>query len=114
MSVSLYYDAYRTTPLTELEAAEVERVVAARQATFPYEDEEHLCLYENDDGRPERVLAGSTKMPLDPERLMPVLSHLLDSMTELRRAVPDARWRVHLDDLDIPWVEDEGYVLTGL
>lgn len=114
MSVSLYYHAGRTTPLTEAEAAEVERIVAARQASFPYEDEEHLYLYEDSGSDPGTVLAGSTKMPLDPDRLMPVIDHLLDSVTALRRAVPDAAWRLHMDDLDIPWDEEEGYVLTGL
>ncbi|MFI0736045.1 hypothetical protein ACH4S9_44790 [Streptomyces sp. NPDC021225] len=114
MGVSLYYQGRRPTPLTEAEGAEVARIAATRQATFPYEDEETLYLYENDGCGPGEILAGSTKMPHDPDRLMPVLAHLLDSVTELRRALPDAEWRVHMDDLDIPWDEDEGYASSLL
>ncbi|GLW59013.1 hypothetical protein [Kitasatospora phosalacinea] len=110
MSVSLYYAASRALPLTSAEAAAVERVVAAALASFPYEDEECLHLYGGAD-EPGRLLAGSTKMPLDPERALPVLVHVLGSVTELRRALPGAAWHVHLDDLDVPWDEDGGYAL---
>ncbi|MFI6862580.1 hypothetical protein ACIBKZ_22250 [Streptomyces sp. NPDC050421] len=114
MSVSLYYNAHRATPLTEAESASVERVVAARTASFPYDDEEGLYLYEGSASEPREIVAGSTKMPFDPGHLMPVIAHVLDSVTELRRAVPDAEWRVHMDDLDVPWEEAEGYALPGM
>ncbi|GGZ60798.1 hypothetical protein GCM10010387_63100 [Streptomyces inusitatus] len=117
MSVSLYYSAYRTTPLTETESASVARIVAVRMASFPYEDEESLYVYDQGDqdaDEPRQIVAGSTKMPFDPTRLMPVIAHLLDSVSELRRAIPDAEWRVHMDDLDVPWDEAEGYTLPGI
>ncbi|PWI07275.1 hypothetical protein DIZ27_28870 [Streptomyces sp. NWU339] len=114
MSVSLYYSAHRTTPLSETESASVARVVAAHMASFPYGDEECLYLYDRCGDGPEEIVAGSTKMPLNPGRLMPVIAHVLDSVTELRRAVPDAEWRVHMDDLDVPWDEAEGYSLPGM
>ncbi|MFF8955667.1 hypothetical protein [Streptomyces sp. NPDC014894] len=114
MSVSLYYTAHRATPLTEAESASVRRVVAARTATFPYDDEEGLYVYDQAEDEPREVIAGSTKMPFDPARLLPVTAHLLDSVSALRRAVPDAEWRVHLDDLDVPWDEAEGYSLPGI
>lgn len=114
MSVSLYYSAQRATPLTEAESASVERVVAAHMASFPYEEEESLYLYQTPGSEPEEILAGSTKMPFDPGRLLPVIAHVLDSVTELRRALPGAEWRVHMDDLDVPWDEAEGYVQPGM
>lgn len=114
MSVSLYYGAQRATPLTGAEAASVARVVAAHTASFPYDDEEGLYLYDPDADEPRRIIDGSTKMPSDPGRLLPVTAHLLDSVTELRRTVPDAEWRVHMDDLDVPWDETEGYALPGM
>ncbi|MER5274724.1 hypothetical protein ABT025_03075 [Streptomyces sp. NPDC002809] len=114
MSVSLYYNAHRATPLTETESASVERVVAAHMASFPYADEESLYVWDPRSSEPEEIVAGSTKMPFDPGRLMPVIAHVLDSVTELRRALPDARWRVHMDDLDVPWDEAEGYALAGM
>ncbi|MFD9751768.1 hypothetical protein [[Kitasatospora] papulosa] len=114
MSVSLYYCASRATPLTDAETAAVERIVAARTASFPYEDHESLYLYDGDEGRPDEVVAGSTKMPFDPGKVLPVLDHVLGSVTELRRALPGADWRVHMDDLDVPWDETEGYAFPGM
>ncbi len=114
MSVSLYYRARRALPPTEAESAEVERIVAAHLASFPYAYEECLALYEKSAHEPDEILAGSTKMPLDPGRLLPVIACVLDSLTRLRRALPGAEWRVHLDDLDVPWYEDEGYALPGM
>ncbi|MEU5488385.1 hypothetical protein AB0K64_09575 [Streptomyces sp. NPDC053741] len=114
MSVSLYYCASRPTPLTDAETAAVERIVAARTASFPYEDQESLYLYDGDEGRPDEVVAGSTKMPFDPGKVLPVLDHVLGSVTELRRALPGADWRVHMDDLDVPWDETDGYAFPGM
>lgn len=114
MSVSLYYHAHRATPLSEAESATVERVVAAHRASFPYDDEESLYLYDRHTAEPREIVAGSTKMPSDGGRLMPVIALVLDSVTDLRRALPDARWRVHMDDFDVPWDEAEGYALPGM
>ncbi|MYS38267.1 hypothetical protein K388_00692 [Streptomyces sp. KhCrAH-43] len=114
MSVSLYYTARRTAPLSGPESAAVARVVAARQASFPYEDEESLYVYDPRRAEPGTVLDGSTKMPFDPGRLLPVIAHVLDSVTELRRTLPDAEWHVHMDDLDIEWDGAKGYELPGM
>ncbi|MFE1187816.1 hypothetical protein [[Kitasatospora] papulosa] len=114
MSVSLYYCASRATPLTGAETAAVERIVAAHRASFPYEDEESLYLYDSYGSRPDEVVAGSTKMPFDPGKVLPVLDHVLGSVSELRRALPEAEWRVHMDDLDVPWDEAEGYAFPGM
>jgi hypothetical protein len=113
VSVSLYYRARRATPMIESEASAVARVVADRRTSFPYEDEEDLFLYENGTA-PDELLAGSTKMPADMGRLLPVVAHVLDSVTALRRTLPDADWHVHLDDDDVPWDDDEGYALPGM
>ncbi|WP_405761289.1 hypothetical protein OG234_22580 [Streptomyces sp. NBC_01420] len=114
MSVSLYYTARRTTPLSGPESAAVARVVAARRTSFPYEDEESLYVYDPRTAEPGTVLDGSTKMPFDLGRLMPVIAHVLDSVTELRRTLPDAEWHVHMDDLDVEWDGTKGYELPGM
>ncbi|SFY36188.1 hypothetical protein OH786_15460 [Streptomyces atratus] len=114
MSVSLYYSARRAQPLTDAESAAVERVVAARARSFPYDDEESLYLYGGDDDEDDQILAGSTKLPSDPGRWIPVMVHVLDSVTELRRTVGGAEWHVHMDDVDVPWDESEGYALPGM
>lgn len=111
MSVSLYYNARRATPLTATETAAVERITAAHLASFPYDDEESLYLYAPAGCEPDEIIAGSTKMPRVFERLMPVIDHVLDSVTELRRTLPGAAWEVHMDDVEFPWDEAEGYVL---
>ncbi|MBM9618118.1 hypothetical protein [Streptomyces zhihengii] len=114
MSVSLYYSARRRAPLTAAERAAVADVEAAHRASFPYEEEESLHLYADDADDPGELLDGSTKMPMHPGRLLPVVAAVLDSVTALRRALPDAEWRVHLDDLDVEWDETEGYSLPGM
>ncbi|GGY25000.1 hypothetical protein [Streptomyces omiyaensis] len=114
MSVSLYYSARRPSPLTEAEAAAVGRVVAGHPASFPGEDQEGLCLYEGGGSDPDGIVAGSTKLPLDGDRVLPVMVAVLDSVTELRRALPDAEWHVHMDDLDVDWDEAEGYGFPGM
>ena len=114
MSVSVYYSARRAQPLTGPETAAVERVVAVRASSFPYDDEENLCLYDHDGDQDDEILAGSTKLPSDPGRWLPVVVHVLDSVTELRRAVGGAEWHVHMDDTDVPWDENDGYALPGM
>lgn len=114
MSVSLYYSARRAAPLTGSETAAVERVLTAHLSSFPFaEGDEPLCLYDGGGRNPEHVLAGSTKMPLKEDRTLPFLEHLMASVTRLRRAVPDADWHVHLDDMDLPWDEERGYGFPG-
>lgn len=113
MSTSLYYNASRASALTAAETTAIERIVTARQASFPCPDEESLFLYEEGGDEPDAIVAGSTKMPFEVDHVMPVLEHVLGSVTELRRALPDAQWHVHLDDFDIPWDESEGYFLPS-
>ncbi|MFE7265580.1 hypothetical protein ACFU9B_26420 [Streptomyces sp. NPDC057592] len=84
-------------------------MVATRAQSFPYDDEESLYLYDVDG----RIVTGATKLPIDPDRWLPVIVHVLDSVTELRRAVGGAEWHVHMDDVDVPWDETEGYALPG-
>ncbi|MFI9161083.1 hypothetical protein [Kitasatospora aureofaciens] len=114
MSVSLYYRASRAMPLTNAETATVERIVAAHMSSFPYQDEESLYLYDSSGSEPDEIVAGSTKMPLDPSRALPVIAHVLGAVTELHRALPGAQWHVHMDDLDVPWHENDGYVLPDM
>ena len=111
MSVSLYYNATRPTPLTTSEAAAVKQIAAAHEAAVPCPDEE--CLYLYDDPEPGEILTGSTKVPFEPAHVMPMLAHVLGSVTELRRALPDAEWRVAIDEVELPWDEKEGYALPG-
>ena len=31
------------------------------------------------------------------------LEHLADALAQMRRSLAGARWRVHVDDADLPW-----------
>ncbi|MER5991621.1 hypothetical protein [Streptomyces viridosporus] len=84
-----------------------------QQAAEPAPWEGSLYLYDGG-SEPDESVAGSTKMPLDPGRILPVLDHGPASVTELRRALRGARWSAHLDDLDVPWDEDDGSSLPGV
>lgn len=111
MSVSLYYGAERSTPLTAEERRTVEEVSVAFSRRLK-EDDEGLNFYdEPTDGQ---ILDGSTKMPVNPMRSETFLLRLFDSLTQIRRAVPGATWHVQLDDQQITWDEDRGFFLPGL
>ena len=136
MGVSLYYSAERGTPLTADERAAVERLASAgedslreealellpvwhasgevpREYRSPAEVFEGLYLYADDHLSAGQVLAGSSKMPpaaCGGEPLLAQLLHYLDALTLMRRALPDARWHVHAEEVEIPWTED-GYTL---
>ncbi|MBL3671754.1 hypothetical protein JL475_39140 [Streptomyces sp. M2CJ-2] len=100
-------------PLTGAETLTVERIVAADPSPFPYPDEESLCLYD-DGGEPDEMVAGATKRPFDPGRILSALDHVLTSVTGLCRVLPGARWRVHMGDLDVPRDENDGYAFPGM
>ena len=70
MSTSLYYSAVRTTPLTDDEKAEVDRLIAVHNDEFPF-DYEVLDLYPSD--IPNTLLNGSTKISSDPTEVIPSL-----------------------------------------
>ncbi|MFF2354750.1 hypothetical protein ACFVVL_33930 [Kitasatospora sp. NPDC058115] len=114
MSVSIYYSARRANPLTEAETASVEHVLAAHAAEFPFSDEEGVTPYDYDEDEPEELVSGATKLPSDPSRLLPALTEVLNALSALRRALPGTEWHVHMDDLDVPWSEDEGYAFPGM
>ncbi|WP_306367132.1 hypothetical protein [Nocardiopsis sp. CC223A] len=136
MGVSLYYSATRDAPLTADERATVDRLVAEGERSLreealelfptwyeagevpleyrsPAEVFEGLSLYDDRHLSDGQVLAGSSKMPppaCGVEPLLAQLRHYLDALTRMRRALPGARWHVHIDDAEIPWTED-GYTL---
>jgi len=110
MGVSLYYTAERNTLLTQQEQEKVSSIVDEYNESFEHADDaETFDLYAYDDGESEVILAGATKMPssTDIEVLMYSINHWLQCLTEIRLAVTDAEWYVHLDDTDAVWVDDK-------
>jgi hypothetical protein len=117
VGVSIYYTASRPQPLTSIERAAIDAVVAR----YPVEellaecgvaeDEyngEAFCVYPTDDDtEPGVVFDGATKLPLGTEdAFWAAIQYWCQLLSEVRRVVPGATWRVHVDDHDIAWVEE--------
>ncbi|WP_114701988.1 hypothetical protein [Psychrobacter proteolyticus] len=110
MSVSLYYTAERSTLLTQQEQEKIASIVDKYNENFKHEDDaETFDLYAYDDSEAEVILAGATKLPasMDVEDLMYTLEHWLQCLTQIRLAVIDAEWHVHLDDNNAVWIDDK-------
>jgi hypothetical protein len=117
VGVSIYYTASRPQPLTSVERTAIDAVVAR----YPVgdllaecgvaEDEyngEAFCVYPTDDDtEPGVVFEGATKLPLCTEdAFWASIQYWCRLLSEVRRVVPGATWRVHVDDHDITWVEE--------
>ena len=110
MGVSIYYTAERTTALTQKEQIEIDSIIEQYNSSFKYTDDaESFDLYDYDDTEPDTIIAGATKMPssMDIDVLMHTIEHWLQCLTEIRHAVADAEWHVHLDDSDALWINDQ-------
>jgi hypothetical protein len=116
VGVSIYYTASRAQPLSSVEQAAIDAVVAR----YPVEEllaecgvaeEEYngegFCVYSTEDpAEPGVVFEGATKLPLCTEdAFWAALQYWCRLLSEVRRVVPGATWQVHVDDHDIAWVE---------
>lgn len=111
MAVTLQYIAERPTPLSSDEGAAVARIVEQGNATARA-DAPRLAP---DTDLPEAVvLRGRTELPVHPLHALTSLVHWCATLTELRRAVPDAWWSVRVDGEQVPWDEATGYALPGM
>lgn len=128
MSVHLYYVAHRDTPLSDAERAVLERITdEAWQGLFEEatrKRDEWLRTGELTDeligaremfepltpgsvnDEPGELFFGGSKITasyIGEEPLFAQMGHYLAALTRLREAIPDAEWRVHVDEMDIPW-----------
>ncbi|WP_157995695.1 hypothetical protein [Thermomonospora amylolytica] len=135
MGVSIYYTATRGTALTDEERDRVQDIVTeSNEALFAglntklagwkaknlvpahmadaWEFCEGLHLYKPDENDPRVILAGSSKVSHSECGMEPMyaqLDHYMRvALPRLRRALPDAEWRVHVDDIDLEWDEEDG------
>ncbi|NBV22060.1 MAG: hypothetical protein EBS05_09095 [Proteobacteria bacterium] len=112
MSVSIYYEAKRKQPLTASERAAIEAITQR----FSVDDQiesyirsgqglnwESFCLYDEPTA-PDIIFEGATKLPDNTQDAMWMgVQHWCAALSEMRRAVPDAAWRVAVDDHKMTW-----------
>ena len=114
MSVSIYYTARRGQPLSPGEQTAVDRICASYSirdqaeryaATRQGHNGENFHVYDRDrPTEPGIVFEGATKLPENSEdALWELLQRWCKLLSEVRRVVHDAEWRVHVDDHDIAW-----------
>ncbi|UXL37055.1 hypothetical protein N7D90_15855 [Pseudomonas fragi] len=114
MGVSVYYTAERAKPLSTLEKNAIESIQNEYSASINVEGE-CLDFYDSDDYEGNVILDGSVKLPLYSEDAATIgLRHWRNCLTELRRAISNAEWKVALEDDEFDWDEQHGWSLPGL
>jgi len=112
MSISIYYEARRKHPLTDVERAEIDAITQR----FSVDDQierynrsgqglnwESFCLYDPPT-EPDIILEGATRLPDKTEdAVWTAVQHWCAALSELRRALPHAEWRVAVDDHEMTW-----------
>ncbi|NIF02504.1 hypothetical protein F3J38_21005 [Pantoea sp. Acro-805] len=106
MSVSIYYSAMRSFPISAVEKLNLLSIVDNFNEGFPYENEgETLSFYS--DPSDEYLLEGSVKLPYRDENIIvDSVIYWLNALTHLTSAVPEAEWDVRIDDCPASWVDD--------
>jgi len=99
MSVSLYYTALRSTPLTAGERQAIESVERRDRD----QSIEPLTSYE--ELEPGVVYQGAMKLTGDASSAAVDLEHWCTSLAELRESLVGSTWEVSIDDVQIPWNE---------
>lgn len=100
MSLSIYYSADRDRPLT----GDEQRQISALVASHPPAGDEWESFGVYSPSANTRIFEGATKVSLPGGGdAWPVIQHWCRLLTEIRRAVPDARWRVAVEDHEIVW-----------
>ena len=115
MSISIFYTAVRRHGLTDAEQS----AIAAVRSKYSQHDQIEKYLSTGEGLNWESfsfydpplssgaIIEGATKLPDNSEDASWIgVQHWCKALSELRRAIPDAIWRVHVEDHDIPW--DEG------
>lgn len=116
MGMSIYYAASRNQPLSPGERVTIERMIAAYSIrdqvehysqTHEGHNGEDFDVYDsNRPTTPDAVFEGATRLPdTSEDALWEVLQHWCELLSEIRRVLPNASWRVNVDDHDIVWDE---------
>ena len=114
MSVSLYFTAVRSVPLSAIEKDAIQKL----EAKYAVEEQllryartgnglnwESWCVYDSACPTARDVIyEGATALPDNTEDACWIgLQHWCLLLSSVRHAVPGADWTVHLDDHEIVW-----------
>jgi len=112
MSVSIYYEAKRATPLSPVEKENVSELVekfSVDKAIEKYMESgqgpnwESFGFYD-EPYDPGVILTGSTSLPDNtPEAAWIGIQHWCSALSEIRRAVGNATWEVQVEDHQVYW-----------
>ncbi|WP_353095619.1 hypothetical protein [Tissierella praeacuta] len=118
---SIYYQVNRSYPLTKIEQDQITQILKECEASYPYlESGEALCQYSYDLADPTCILSGSAKLPYPYDDMQDqdslemqtkALFFLIQWLTTLRRAIPNAEWDASLEDVTLIWEEENGWRL---
>ena len=114
MSVSIYYAARRTQPLTEAEISVVEQITQKHSVDAQIEQYlqtgrglnwESFCWYKHHSAA-DVVLEGATKLPDKTADAMWIgIQHWCAALSEVRHAITGLVWIVSVNDHEIKWDE---------
>lgn len=113
MSVSLYYTARRSQPITSQEQIACKKIAERYITQYPFgELYEGFCMYDldkfSDESRENIILNGSTKLPLDVDEglFLDIVKWWSKCLQEITDTLPGSQWDVHIDDVVVDWRED--------
>jgi hypothetical protein len=116
MSISIYYEAKRTTELSSAEKQKVQEILDKNSMDKAIEkfmetgeglNWESFGFYE-EPYEPGVILSGSTKLPDNTEEAAWTgTQHWCSALTEIRRAVQNATWDVQIEDHKMYWDADK-------
>lgn len=110
---TIYFDTTRSTPLTKEEQQLVDSIIQRYILSFALPDAEQICTYvkESDADSLETVLYGSVSLPsYEVSEMVYASEHWLKCLTEIRKNLPDCKWKVSIEEEEVPWFEEVGYL----
>jgi hypothetical protein len=117
LSVSIYYTAIRSERLTIIEQLAIETIEARYQiealiakcgiTNSEFDGEAFYIYVPNNKTELEVIFEGSIKLPLySLSTMWTAIEYWCSLLSEIRQLIPNAAWRVHVDDREIVWVQE--------
>jgi hypothetical protein len=116
VGVSIYYSAKRDRPLSAEEQARIQDIVDKYSVETQIDkyiasgegpNWQSFCVYDSDPDDPTEpgvVFEGATGLPTNSDDAIRTgVEHWCMALSEIRRAVSDAEWSVHIEDCPIRW-----------